>query len=81
LSRSVPSKRVYGSLDTDQLAPVLTGEKKCKIKRETKAVNTAAAQHAGVKKTTAKEQKRAIKRKRRDLLKKGMKYEVLPRQH
>eukprot|EP00892_Ulva_mutabilis_P007094 jgi/Ulvmu1/4757/UM020_0042.1 len=55
-------------------------EKAEKKKRDTKAAKGPTAADAGVKKATAKEQKSAIKRRRRALLKQGMKYEDILKQ-
>lgn len=50
------------------------GELATKKKREDKI--TKVKTDAGVQKAAAKAQKKSIKRRRRDLLKKGVKYEV-----
>lgn len=52
------------------------GETAEKKKREAKAAKTKVKTADAVSKVTPKSQKSAIKRRRRDLLKKGMKYEV-----
>lgn len=51
-------------------------EKSEKEKRDTKAAKAKVAAPVGIKKLNAKEQKSALKRRRRALLKQGMKYEV-----